>query len=409
MALSLFLNIPEIFISANYTFVDLNQIFKMSYNIIIAGAGGIGQAVGLILAVNEELPCKIFVGDISQSALTATKRFIEKGSVKEGVVETFIMSGGKVDESFKSILEKGDIILDCLPGRFAPAMAKLCVEFKLHYANLTEYVAETNQIIELADGADTGFVLQTGVAPGFVNMLGHSLYQQFQRKYGTDKLDLMEMKVGAISQNASAPHFYAFTWSPIGVATEYVKNAMVVKDYQVISVPSLSDRQELMLNGRRYEDDFTSGGAADFPSAFKDKVKELHYKTLRFVGHYQWVREEIKRIGDKPNIADLLEESMLEKIPSVENDHIIIYCRVVGKDTKGRLRAINKVVDIYPKKVGNQVLRAIQSATASALCESARMLLTGLLKNGVNLQSSIDPDTFINGPFIRMIYGDVLD
>ena len=32
------------------------------------------------------------------------------------------------------------------------------------------------------------------------------------------------MKVGALSTHAHAPHFYGFTWSAIGVATEYVKD-----------------------------------------------------------------------------------------------------------------------------------------------------------------------------------------
>lgn len=311
------------------------------------------------------------------------------------------------DEGMKEILTKGDIILDCLPGAQAPRMAQFCVDYKLHYTNLTEYVAETNQIMELAKDADTGFVLQTGVAPGFVNILGNYLYHQFQEQYGTDELELMEMKVGAISENASAPHFYNFTWSPIGVATEYVKDAIIVKDNKVTTVPSLSDRQELVLEGKRYEDNFTSGGAADFPDAFKDKIKNLHYKTIRFVGHYDWVQEQLDTFDDNANKADLLEDLMLDQIPSVENDHIIIYCRVKGKDKDGRIRAIDKVINVYPMKVGTKSLRAIQSTTAAPLCECARMLLQGEAKAGINLQSQLDPKAFIEGPYVKMVYGDI--
>lgn len=380
-----------------------------TYNIIIAGAGGIGQAAGLILTVNKEMDCKIFIGDINAEALEQSKRFIEEGSNKKDSVKTFLMSkDGTIDSEFQQILENGDIILDCLPGKLAPRMAELCVKYNLHYANLTEYVAETNEIMEIAKNAKTGFVLQTGVAPGFVNILGNYLYQDFQEKFGVDTLDLMEMKVGAISQNASAPHFYAFTWSPIGVATEYVKNAIIVKNHEVVSVPSLSDRQEIILDGKRYEDNFTSGGAADFPQAYKHKIKELHYKTIRFVGHYDWVQTQIDEIGKgSENLSNILEDRMLKQIPSVENDHIIIYCRVVGNDKNGRLRGINKVVNIYPKLIGNKMLRAIQSTTAAPLCECARMLLKGEIKNGVNLQSQIDPKKFLNGPFVKMIYGDI--
>ena len=299
------------------------------------------------------------------------------------------MGKNQDSEEFVEILKKSHIILDCLPGRLAPKMASLCIEYNLHYANLTEYVDETNQIMEMAKDAKTGFVLQTGVAPGFVNILGNHLYHKFQDLYNTDILESMEMKVGALSQNASGPYFYAFTWSPIGVATEYVKEAVIVKDNQIVSVPSLSDYQQLVLEGNRYEDNFTSGGAADFPQAFKDKIRNLHYKTIRHIGHYNWVEDQLKEIGEVENKSTILEKKMLETIPSVENDHIIIYCRVVGHDSTGKLRAINKVVNIYPQKIGNKLLRAIQSTTAAPLCECARMLLHGEMKNGINLVKNL--------------------
>ena len=233
------------------------------------------------------------------------------------------------------------------------------------------------------------------------------MYQQFQKEHNNDELELMEMKVGALSENASAPHFYAFTWSPIGVATEYVKDAIVVQNNELVTVPSLSGLTELVLQGVRYEDNFTSGGAADFPDAFKEKIQNINYKTLRFVGHYNWVQEQIEDIGNVPNPEKILEKRMLEQIPTVENDFIIIYCRVKGKADDGRLRAIDKVVKIHPMQIGSQTLRAIQSTTAAPLCECARMLLQGEMKNGVNLQSQIDPSSFMNGPFIKMVYGDL--
>ncbi len=380
----------------------------MTHNIIIAGAGGIGQAAGLILSVSKEMDVKIYIGDINQNAIDTAVQFIQEGSGKSDVVEGFMMPKSGSDATLDAVLEKGHIILDCLPGSQAPRMAQLAVDNNCHYANLTEYVNETNQIMELAKDANTGFALQTGVAPGFVNILGNYLYNQFKEQYGSDELELMEMKVGALSQNASAPHFYAFTWSPIGVATEYVKEAVIVKDHQVVNIPSLSDRKELMLEGKRFEDNFTSGGAADFPDAFKDKVKDLHYKTIRFVGHYDWVDSQLKELEGVKDAPAILEQRMLDQIPSVENDHIIIYCRVTGKDKTGRLRGIDKVVNVYPMEIGTKTLRAIQSTTAAPLCECARMLLQGEMKNGINLQSQISPEKFIQGPYVKMIYGDII-
>lgn len=371
------------------------------------GCGGIGQAAGLILAVGDSMDVQLYMGDINTQAIDAAKTFIIEGSGKPDIVNGFVMQKDSVDENMQAILEKGDIILDCLPGALAPKMARLAKDNGMHYVNLTEYVSETNQIMELAEDADTGFVLQTGVAPGFVNILGNLLYQQFQALYGIDTLDLMEMKVGALSQNASAPHFYNFTWSPIGVSTEYIKHAVVVENHEIKEIPSLSDTQEIIIEGKLYEDDFTSGGAADFPQAFASKIKNLHYKTLRFPGHYKWAKDAIKNIPESENVTDVFEKQMLAEIPSVENDYIIIYVRVKGKDATGRLRSIDKVVNVYPKMIGKKPLRAIQSTTAAPMCECARMLLQGEMKPGVNLQSQIDPKKFIHGPYIKMIYGDL--
>ena len=89
------------------------------------------------------------------------------------------MSAEGINEQMKAAFERCDILLDCSPGGQAPRMARFAKDFKMHYANLTEYVAETDEIIELAEDAETGFILQTGLAPGFINVLAMSLYQKF--------------------------------------------------------------------------------------------------------------------------------------------------------------------------------------------------------------------------------------
>ena len=46
----------------------------------------------------------------------------------------------------KDVFNQGDILLDCLPGTQAPKMARFAKDFNMHYANLTEYVAETEEL-----------------------------------------------------------------------------------------------------------------------------------------------------------------------------------------------------------------------------------------------------------------------
>lgn len=377
----------------------------MKPKIIIAGAGGIGQAVGLILACSDALDCDIVFGDISEDALKASKKFVKDGSNGKVNAETFLMSKSGANATMKKHFKSADIILDCLPGSVAPRIAKFAKEHKMHYANLTEYVNETEQVIKIAKGAKTAFVLQTGLAPGFINVLACRLFEEFTKENKVTKVDHLKMKVGALSQHALSPHYYAFTWSPIGVATEYLKDAIVVRDFQKKLVSPLSGRERIIIDGDEYEDNFTSGGAADLPDAYAGKVRDLDYKTLRYVGHYQWVETVLSSFPQGSDKIRLLERIMLNTIPSVEDDEVLIYAAASGKDSKGRLRSKEKSYKIYPSIVGTKKLRAIQSTTASAICQVAYMMLSNKGMKGPIFQSQIPTDEFLNGPFVKDVYG----
>ena len=380
----------------------------MKASIFVAGSGGIGQAAGLILSEFDILDTEVYFGDISQIALDKAVNFVQKGCTKEAKLHTVLMPKEGSNEQLDEVLKKCDVILDCLPGSQAPRIAKLAKQHHCHYANLTEYVDETNQIKDLSKDAETAFVLQTGLAPGFINILAQQLFKEFVLDFQVDQVDKMKMKVGAISQHAPAPHFYAFTWSPIGVATEYLKDAEIVKNYKKINVPALSGMDTIIIDGDMYQDNYTSGGAADLPDAFAGKVKNLDYKTLRYPGHYQWVKETVDAIPTGENQIKVLERTMLDEIPSVEDDLVVIYASIEGKDNNGHLRAKEKSYKIKPSLVGRQKLRAIQTTTAAPLCQVAYMMLTSQWK-GTILQSQLDTEAFLNGPFIKAIYGNYKD
>lgn len=374
------------------------------HKILIAGAGGIGKATGLILAENKDFNCEIFIADRYLDASKSACQFILEGTSGKAQVQGIEIPESGTSDALESVLKECDIILDCLPGSQAPRFAAFAKDFKLHYANLTEYVHETNLVTDIAKESDTGFILQTGLAPGFINVLAMKLFNEFTRGYGVDKVDKIEMKVGALSEHALAPHFYAFTWSPIGVATEYVKDAIAVRDYKTNDVPSLSKIERIIIEGQVYEQNFTSGGAADLPIALEGRVRDLDYQTLRHPGHYEWAKGIIDNTPSGKEKIQHLEETMLNAIPMVEDDVVIVYATVIGKDKNGVLRSLEESYDVRPSYVGTKKLRAIQTTTAAPLCEAANMLLTQNLKGPV-FQSNIDPMTFMNGPFVKAIYG----
>lgn len=374
----------------------------MSHNVLIVGAGGIGSAAGIILANSPEFSGRITFLDKFITASRASADLVNAHSPSS--VEVAADVADIADTSpLKSIADSYDLILDCLPGRFAPALAQVALESNCHYINLTEYVKETDEITQIATDAQTGFVLQAGLAPGFINILAMRLFNDFTIKYHVDKVEKVKMKVGALTQHAEPPHYYAFTWSPIGVATEYIEDSHAVRDYELVTIPSLSNREEYIINGERYEDDFTSGGAADLPQALAGRVRDLDYKTLRYVGHYDWVKEAVTHLP-VDNLIASLEDKMLDEIPRVENDKVVVYASVNGYDSDGLRQMIHKSYTIYPCVIGGYKMRAIQATTAGPMCQIGLMLLDGNY-SGPIYQSMIDPKTFLEGSIVEAIYG----
>lgn len=379
---------------------------KTHYNIIIAGAGGIAEAVGLILAEWSTVTPTIFIGNRTFDKAQKVAKWIENGTSKKCKVVPFHLSSDEVTHEMKSIFNKGDALLDCLPGKLAPKMAEFAKNYNLYYANLTEYVSETNKIIDLAKDANKGFVLQSGLAPGYIDVLANFMFQQFCNQFKVDKVDILEFKVGALTKNAVAPHFYGFTWSPIGVATEYLKDCVVIRDFKKVNIPALSERATIIIDGITYEEDLTSGGAADLPDALSGKVRRLDYKTLRHPGHYNWVDKQLKNLKNTDHRISQLEDIMLAEIPLIEDDQIVLYAAVEGKDDQGNLRRQEIAKNIKPQKVGKHLLRAIQTTTAVPLVQSIQWLLENKPK-GVILQSELDAKTFLNGGFVKRVYGTV--
>jgi len=375
----------------------------MTKTIFVAGSGGIGEAAALLLREWAEFELVIYLGDVKESCVEAASNFVRANSAKTSEIHTVLMSSADVNDAMKTAFDKCDILLDCSPGKQAPRMAGFAKDFKMHYANLTEYVAETDEIIKLAKDAETGFILQTGLAPGFVNVLAMSKYYDFVERYGNEKIERIGMKVGALTAHAHEPHFYGFTWSPIGVATEYVKNSRVIRNYKITKKPALSSRETIVIGGRTYEADLTSGGAADLPDFFEGQVRALDYKTLRYVGHYDWVESLVRKLPKDDNLPDKLQDAMLQAVPSVEDDMVLAHASVVGFDSGGRRRMLEKAFFVEPLEINGKSLRAIQTTTAAPLCESAIMLLSGKYK-GVLLQSQVDPNEFLNGKFVSRIF-----
>jgi len=171
---------------------------KKKPTVIIAGAGGIAEALALILAEWAPNPLKIRMGNRTLAKAEKVVKWVEDGTTLKTDIKAFhLPEEAPYSTEMNEILAEGNILLDCLPGSQAPRMARLALAHQMHYVNLTEYVRETEEIMSLARDADQAFVLQTGLAPGFINVLAHGLFQAFCHRHGVEKVDqVLHMESG---------------------------------------------------------------------------------------------------------------------------------------------------------------------------------------------------------------------
>ena len=127
---------------------------------------------------------------------------------------------------------------------------------------------------------------------------------------------------------------------------------------------------------------------------------------MRHQGHYNWVQEQLDNLGNNPNAIVSLQEKMEAVIPHIEDDQIILYAAVEGKDSTGILRRREIAKCILPQKVGKHQLRAIQTTTAAPLAQAAQLLLENP-HHGIVLQSQMDSKSFLNGNYVLNVYGKI--
>ena len=368
--------------------------------ILVCGGGGIGEAVVILIAKKFDGDCEIIVSDGKISTLNSLKGKLDESGLDKNILFYQVDFNYSLERIFSSY----DFIFDCLPGNFAPIVAKFAIDTRSNYINLTEYVVETNMIKVLDHGEACGLVLQSGVAPGFVNLLGLHLKMEVETMHQEFSFETMEMKVGALPVHASAPHFYAFTWSPIGVATEYIKPAVALLHGEIEEVASLSNIQELVISGLRYESTYTSGGVADLADSLKGTFKNVNYQTMRYPGHFAWVKDVI----EKQSIIEPLDlfSYMSKYIPHVDEDFVLVYASVDGHDRNGRFIKHERAMRVNSSCINGLKLKAIQISTAIPMIITACSVFESGRK-GLILQSQLDCQAIMADDMLKEYFVEV--
>jgi len=326
-------------------------------NILIAGAGRIGTLIACLLAETNQY--QIYLADIKFDS-----EFIAK------LKNINILQVNVQDHTaIADIIHRYDIqaIISCLPFYCNITIARIAKEFNLDYFDLTEDVNVTAEIEHLAKNANNAFVPQCGLAPGFVNIVAHSLMHSFTQ------LNSVKLRVGALPQYADNPLRYALTWSTDGLINEYINPCLVIENSTLVKKSAMDDLEELTLDGVQYEVFNTSGGLGSLAKKYAGKVKELNYKTIRYPGHCEKMRfllQELRLAENRELLKSLLENSL----PRTQQDVVVVYVHVTG-EKQGKFYQEKYFHKFYPQEIVGLQWTAIQVSTAAGACAVVDLVL----------------------------------
>jgi saccharopine dehydrogenase-like NADP-dependent oxidoreductase len=353
------------------------------HSILLLGAGKIGRMIASFLVHSGDYDVR--VADADSQALDRLRGQTE--------VETLVLDAAD-SAALGRAMEGRQAVVSALSFRHNPLVAQAALEKGASYFDLTEDIATTRHVRQIAERAADGQIVmpQCGLAPGFVSIAANALAQTF------DKLDAVWMRVGALPQFPSNAMKYNLTWSTDGLINEYCNLCEAIHDGRRTDVLPLEGLEHFSLDGVRYEAFNTSGGLGTLCETLEGRVRELNYKTIRYIGHRElmaFLVNELRLNQRRELLKDILESA----IPVTFQDVVVVFCTASG--WRGdQLVQVSDARKVYEQTLDGRHWSAIQITTAAGLCAAVDLYFAGQLpRRGFVRQEQIDLAAFLENRF----------
>ena len=330
--------------------------------VVVMGSGLMGSSIAIDLLESSSVS-KVTVIDSSGDRLRALEMRASKlsgldpntgSNVKmEEKLDTLELDVLRKKDDLLKILPKFDIGVGALPHGIAEEVVQRAVEAGISFVDLIYSWRhdKSSPIDSKAKQKGLTIVPACGLAPGLTNILA---------KYAADQMeevDSVKIKVGGIPEVPRAPLNYKVVFAIESVLEEYVREALVVRDGKKITVPALTDVEDVSFSefpDQKFEA-FLTDGLSTLPDTLK-KVKLMEEKTIRWKGHAEQVQllmdlglfserpVNLKTTGARVSPRALLSTLMEKKLAMHQGDKDMTLLRV---DVEGRKRKGDKSTRIH--------------------------------------------------------------
>ena len=364
--------------------------------ILVLGAGRMGHGAAFDLIHNSPGVDSVTIADYDLKKAEAVAEQVGTDRITAHHVD----AGNQSDVA--RLMAHHDAAISCVNYWYNESLSRAAIDTNTHLCDLggNNYVVDSQLALdEEAKAAGVSIIPDCGLAPGMVSILAMHGAAKF------DTVDEIHIRVGGLPQDPQPPLNYQLVFSVEGLINEYIEVARVIRDGQIIEVPSMTELESLEFDGFPELEAFqTSGGTSTLPDTFLGKIKELDYKTIRYAGHCDKFKAMIdlglcssdeilvdyQKVKPRKVFGDLLQKYL----PADGPDYVLVRLDFVGvkDDSSKTLR-----YDIVDKHDDSTGLSAMMRTTAFPASIIAQMMAKGdVLRRGATPQEkAIDPDKFV--------------
>lgn len=359
--------------------------------VLVFGSGMMGQAIAYDLCKYSNFD-NIAVADRDRKAIQSAEKFLNKEEIDFLALD--VEKTNDVNKHFQNY----DVVISAVPYKFNYALAKIAIETKTHFLDLggnNNIVEKERSLSKKAKKNGVTIIPDCGLAPGLTSVITRDIVEQM------NSIDYVKLRVGGLPINPKPPLNYQIVFSPYGLINEYVENAIVLDHGRIIQKKSMTELETIEFPEPfgEMESFLTSGGCSTLPHTYKDKIKYLDYKTIRYSGHCEkfktlldlgFSEEKEIKIGEQKVVPrDLFAMLLVKSLPSNEKDVVLLKILSEGTKDNEKIHLEYTMIDYYDEE---NDITAMMRTTGYPISITAQMIERDIIKeHGVFCSEEIVP------------------
>lgn len=359
-----------------------------AFPVLILGASRIGQRIATMLAQDVRFSPIVTCRDKE-----ALADFARVG------LPTVALAGSGFRDDLGALLGRVQAVILTDGSTPAAEVAELAREKGCHYLDIIESTASGEAVASVArklpDDSALCFAPGCGLAPGYVTALVADALNDAGP--GAE----ITVFVGVLPANPTNRLGYANIWGVDGLIGEYTDPCLAIRGGALVTLPALTEPEQVRLAGREYEAFTTAGSLDALARSHAGQIGSLVFKTLRYPGHLDYMRFLLEDMGLGQRLYQL-RSLMKTTLPHTDDDAVLIAIRC--RPALGEPEHWSEHVLHAHHCLDGQVQSAIGTLTAAHVCAMADLICTGKIdRHGLIAPGDIRQEILRSSRFFDLV------